>query len=150
MKVKDIMTKNPVKTEAGCTLREISRFLIKHHLNGMPVVGDDRRLLGIITRADIFRTLLPSYDEIYQEKIPWDLEQVEERAREAAKRKVEEVMSRSVITVEEDTPVLKAGSTLLLKRIKQLPVLRKERLIGMVTLTDIIEALILNTPEGLK
>ena len=116
----------------------------------MPVVDDDRRLLGIITQADIFRTILPSYDEIYREKIPWDLEQVEERAREAAERKVEEVMSRPVITAEEDTPVLKAGSTLLLKRIKQLPVLRKERLIGMVTLTDIIEALILNTPEELK
>ncbi|MDO9585297.1 MAG: CBS domain-containing protein [Syntrophales bacterium] len=143
MKVKDIMTKSPVKTKADSTLREVSRFLIKHHLNGMPVVGDDRRLLGIITRADIFRTLLPSYDEIYQEKIPWDLEQVEERAMKAGTRKVEEVMSKSVITVEEDTPVLMAGSTLLLKRIKQLPVLRKERLIGMVTLTDIIEALIL-------
>ena len=147
MKVKDIMTKSLVKTKTGYTIREVSRFLLKHHLNSMPVVDDENRLLGIITQADIFRATLLSYEDICKEGIYMEFEEIEERAGESARKKVEEVMNKPVVTVKEDTSVVKAGSTLLLRGIKQLPVVRDEKLVGIVTLTDVIEALIISNPK---
>ena len=147
MKVKDIMTKSLVRTESSQTLKETSRFLLKHHLNSMPVLDKDGRLLGIITQADIYRAVLPSYDEIYKRETYLGFDEIEQRANDAAQRKVGEVISRSVLTVEEDTPVVEAGSMLLQKGIKQLPVVRKEKVVVMVTLTDVIESLIISTPK---
>jgi len=147
MKVKDVMTRNIFSTTTDPTLKAISRFLLKHHLNGVPVVDKDGGLLGIITHADIFRAILPSYAEIYKKDAPTDFEEIEGRAKAAARRQVEEVMSNAVITVEEDTPVVRVGSILLLRGIKQLPVVRKERVTGVVTLTDVIQSLIISTPK---
>ncbi|MDY6845306.1 MAG: CBS domain-containing protein [Thermodesulfobacteriota bacterium] len=150
MKVKDIMTRSLIRTKTGYTINDICRFLLKHHLNSMPVVDNDRKILGIITKADIFRAILPSYDEIYCETCAMDFEQIEERAHRAAQRKVEDVMTSPVITVTEDTPVVKVGSMMLLKGIKQIPVVKNEKLIGMVTLTDVIEGLIISTPKTIE
>jgi len=147
MKVKDIMSRSLVRTGPGYTIKEVGRFLLKHRVNSMPVVDNQDRLLGIITQADIFRTILPSQDELFREKKYWDFEKIEERSQGVAKMKVEKVMSKSVITVEEDTPVVQAGSTMLLKKIKQLPVVKGEKLTGIVTLADIIEALIISVPK---
>jgi CBS domain-containing protein len=147
MKVKDIMSRSLAKTGPGDTLKEVGRFLLKHRLNSMPVVGQNDRLLGIITQADLFRTILPSQDELFREEGHWDFEKIEARANGVVGMKVENVMSKPVITVKEDTPVVKAGSTMLLKKIKQLPVVKGERLTGIVTLADIIEALIISVPK---
>jgi CBS domain-containing protein len=142
MQVKDIMTRNPLKIERSCTIKEVSRVLLENGLNSVPVVDRNYRVLGIITRADIFRTILSSYDKLHSKESYWDFEKIEKGARDASQREVEEVMSKPVITLEEDTPVVRAGSIMLVKGIKQLPVVSGEKLTGMVTLTDIIEALI--------
>ena len=147
MKVKEIMTMGAVRTRRGYNLRDTSRFMLKHRLNSLPVVDDEDKVIGIITQADIFRTILPSYDETHEEEAFLNFDQIEKRAEDAAMRKVEDVMSTPAITVDEDTPVVKAGSIMLLKGIKQLPVLRGERPVGVVTFTDILEALIVSTPK---
>lgn len=146
MKVKEIMTSSIFSVHTSHSIKEVSRFLLKHHLNSMPVVDHNSNLLGIITLADIFRALLPSQAELFREE-PWNFEKIEERAKEIADRKVDKVMSSPTITVTEDTSVVQAGSTLLLKGIKQLPVVRDGELVGIVTLTDIVEALIISTPK---
>jgi CBS domain-containing protein len=55
--------------------------------------------------------------------------------------KVEDLMGTPPITVSSDIPIIKAGSTMILRRVKQLPVVDKEKLVGIVTLTDIINNL---------
>jgi CBS domain-containing protein len=55
--------------------------------------------------------------------------------------KVEDLMGTPPITVSSDMPIIKAGSTMILRRVKQVPVIDKEKLVGIVTLTDIINNL---------
>jgi CBS domain-containing protein len=50
-------------------------------------------------------------------------------------------MGTPPITVNSDMPIIKAGSTMILRRVKQVPVIDKEKLVGIVTLTDIINNL---------
>ena len=114
MQVRDIMTRNPFKIERSCTIKEVSQILLEHGLNSVPVVDRNYRLLGIITRADIFRTILSSYDKLHSEESYWDFEKIEKGAKEAGQLKVEEVMSKPVITVEENIPVVRALTNLTL------------------------------------
>jgi CBS domain-containing protein len=55
--------------------------------------------------------------------------------------KVEDIMGTPPITVNSDMPIIKAGSTMILRRVKQVPVVDKEKLVGIVTLTDVINNL---------
>ena len=102
MHVKDVMTHCAVTMPKDSTLAEVTRVLLKHHLNGVPIVDSENKLLGIITRAHIFRRILPGYDEICREGTNLDFAQIEERANQAAQLKVDETMSCPVITVDEE------------------------------------------------
>ncbi|MDY6967046.1 MAG: CBS domain-containing protein [Spirochaetota bacterium] len=145
MKVKEIMIKNVLETKADYSIKEVSRHLIKNHINCMPVVDNDGSLIGIVTQADIFRAILPSYDELYKEGEYINFEQIEARSSDVKNRNISNIMTKEVIYVDEETPVVKAGSIMLLKKIKQIPVINSnKKLVGLITFHDIIEELIIN------
>jgi CBS domain-containing protein len=142
MKVDDIMIKKVCTVKPDNTLKECVAFLDKCKVNGLVVVDKDK-VVGVITKADIFKAVLPRYpDIIEEERYVSDLEYVEERAQKLFEMKVEDIMGTPPITVSRDMPIIKAGSMMILRRVKQLPVVDKERLVGIVTLTDIINNLI--------
>ena len=70
-----------------------------------------------------------------------DFEYIEERIDKIKKSHVSELMASPAIIVDQDTPICKAGSMMLLRRIKQLPVLQHDHLVGMVTLSDVCKSL---------
>jgi len=142
MKVKELMKTDVLTVKRHQTIKECGEFLERHDINGAPVV-DESRLVGVITRADVFRSILPSMPEVMceEERYFKDPECVEERIERAMAMSVSEIMSAPVISVDEDTPIVKAGSRMILRRIKQLPVMRGEKLVGIVTLTDICRTL---------
>ncbi|ABM80985.1 CBS domain-containing protein [Hyperthermus butylicus] len=53
--VADIMTRDPVTIRDNRSLREAARLMIKHGVSGLPVVDEDGKLVGIITKSDIVR-----------------------------------------------------------------------------------------------
>ena len=57
IKVKDVMTKNPITVPPYFTVEETARILLKNKISGVPVVDDDSRLVGIITQDDLFKVL---------------------------------------------------------------------------------------------
>jgi acetoin utilization protein AcuB len=58
IKVKDIMTKNPVTVPVDWTVEETAELLLKHKISGMPVVTPKGEVVGMITRDDIFNVLI--------------------------------------------------------------------------------------------
>jgi acetoin utilization protein AcuB len=58
IKVKDIMTKDPVTVPVDWTVEEAAELLMKHRISGMPVVDPNRQVAGIITRDDLFQVLI--------------------------------------------------------------------------------------------
>ncbi|MEW6674410.1 MAG: CBS domain-containing protein [Nitrospirota bacterium] len=100
------------------------------------------KAVGVITKADIFKAILPRYpDIIEEERYMTDLEYIEERVHKLYEMKVKDIMGTPVITVSSDMPVVRAGSQMILRRVKQVPVVDKDRLVGIITLTDIINSL---------
>ncbi len=58
IKVKDIMTKNPITIPPDYTMDESAKILLDNKISGLPIVDYDGRLVGIITQTDIFRALI--------------------------------------------------------------------------------------------
>jgi CBS domain-containing protein len=83
--------------------------------------------------------MLPRYPEnVEEERHMSDLEQIKERVGKFFDMKVEDIMGSPPITVSGDVPIIRAGSMMLLRRVKQIPVVDDGKLMGIVTLTDII------------
>jgi len=142
MKVANIMTTKVCTIEPDNTLKGCVEVLNKCQANGLVVVEKDK-VVGVITKADIFRAILPRYpDIIEEERYVSDLEYVEERAQKLFEMQVKDIMGAPPITVNSNMPIVKAGSTMILRRVKQVPVVDKGKLVGIVTLTDVINNLI--------
>lgn len=141
MKVKEIMKSPVITVNKDATIKECGDVLEKHGINGAPVVDDDH-VVGLITRADIFRSILPRYPEIFKdEKHLMDFEYMEERIRKVTKIEVSELMGSPAMTLDQETPIVKAGSIMVLRKIKQMPVMKDDKLVGIITLTDVFRNL---------
>jgi CBS domain-containing protein len=138
MKTAEIMTKQAHAIGPDQTLKECAEILKKHHVNGL-VVAERGTVVGVITKADIFKAILPGYSDIMEDESQLaSFEYIEERAHKLYDLKVRALMGTPPITITSDTPIVKAGSLMILRRVKQLPVVDNGRLSGIVTLTDII------------
>jgi len=58
IKVRDIMTKNPITVPQNFTIEETAEVLLKHKISGVPVVDQNGQLVGAITQTDLFRVLI--------------------------------------------------------------------------------------------
>ncbi|OGW55935.1 MAG: hypothetical protein A2Z46_09605 [Nitrospirae bacterium RBG_19FT_COMBO_55_12] len=139
MKISEIMTRTPRTIGPDKSLKECARVLTQAHVNGLIVV-EGEKVVGVITKADIFKSILPSYSDILEdERHLTDFEYIEDRIHRLAEVKARDIMGTPPITVSSDMPLVKAGSLMILRRVKQLPVVDDERLSGIVTLTDIVK-----------
>jgi len=140
MKVKEIMTTNVTALKHNLTVLEACKALDKAGLNGAPVVDDNNKIIGVITKADLFKAILPRYPDIHEdERYLMDFEYIEERIDKLQKIDISDIMGTPPLTVDPDMPIIRAGSIMLLRRVKQLPVMDGEKLVGIISFTDIIK-----------
>ena len=146
MVVEEIMTKNVITVKEDTTVTEIAKILLENKISGVPVVNDEGGLVGIVSEADlIYREAnihLPAFIPIMDGVIfleSW--RKVEEQLKKMTGFKAKDVMTKDVITVEENTPVEEAARIMLEKKINRLPVMRNNKIIGIVTRADILKAI---------
>lgn len=58
IKVKDIMSKNPITVSPDLTVEETAEILLKNKISGAPVLNDRGKIVGVITQSDIFKVLI--------------------------------------------------------------------------------------------
>ena len=144
MTIKDLMERDVVTVTEDATLEEAVRLLEKSRNSGLPVVDSEGNLLGIVTEHDIIRMIVPSYEASMSEensKLNMDFF-LNARADQVRSKPVSSVMTRNTITLTEDDPVIKATSTMLLKKIKVLPVVRVNKVVGMISRINVASALL--------
>lgn len=139
MKIEALINREVETVERTASLSEALKKMENRNTNGLAVV-EREKLVGIITKADIFRAILPSYfDLIENERYMTDPEFMEERVARLKTLKVEDVMTPNPYFLSEDTPIIKAGAIMVARRIKQIPVLKEGKLVGMLSLSDVLE-----------
>ncbi len=143
MKAMDVIVRDVVTVKPDDDVAVAVRLLAEHDVSALPVVDDDDNVIGVISEADLLHR-----EEIGTEKQrPWWLEAVTPAATLAAEfakshgRRVEEVMSTDVVSASEDTPLGEIATLLERHRIKRLSILRDGKLVGIVSRSNLIQAL---------
>jgi len=138
MKVRELMSPAVVAVDPKKPLRNILELMLRRHLNDVLVVDQEQRLAGIVTYSDLCRKILPTQKELMEhEEYMIAPESMEDRIADITHIPVGEVMTHRVITVTPDTEVLKAGALMIAHRVKQLPVVEDEKVVGIISHTDI-------------
>lgn len=118
-------------------------MLLHHHISGAPVVSREGGVIGVVSEKDVFRAIYPSYEEWYAGPQAFtDFLALEQEARAAQEKRVEQFMSTRVKSVSPDTPVLKVGALMVATGIHRVPVVDQGKLVGMVSRRDIFRAIL--------
>jgi CBS domain-containing protein len=143
MRAIDVMVRDVVTVRPDTDVAEAIKLLAEHDVSALPVLDEGGNLVGVLSEADLIHRT-----EIGTEKHrPWWLEAVtggttlaEEFAKSHGK-KVEEVMTDGVISVSEETPLSEIAALFERKRIKRVPVVKDGKLVGIVSRSNLIQAL---------
>ena len=151
MKVLELMNPKVITVGPKTPLREILQLMLRYHLNDILVVDSEEGPVGIVTYSDLSRKLLPTQKELMEhEEYLTTPRLMEDRFRDIAGVPVNEIMTTNLITVSPDLEALKAGATMIARRVKQLPVVRNHKALGIISHTDIGWGLMMQYPECLK
>jgi len=116
MLAKDIMTRDIIMVKPKMTVKQLAMLLIKNQISGAPVAAEDGKIVGIVSEADIL-------------------------AKKA--RQVKGIMSTKVVSVNEETSVEEIARLMTMHKIKRLPVMKGNKIVGIVSRADIVSAIAL-------
>lgn len=138
MRIHEVMSTGVVTARTTDTVREVVVKMLSRHCGAIPVVNDDRELLGIVTLRDVMLPMYPNYgDYIHDAVHSRDFLEMERNYPEVLGRKADEIMVRNPLTVSPGMPILEAASYMGLKNFRRLPVVEQGKLVGMVSIGDI-------------
>lgn len=148
MLVKDIMTTNVITVNKNATIEEIVKILIHNNISGVPVVDDNGKLVGIVTEKDlIYKDIEPKFPACVEFLggmfFVEGIKNYEEKLKKFLANKAEDIMTSEVVTITEDMDVKEVAEIMVEKGVKRLPVLKDEKVIGIVSRSDVVRSLIL-------
>lgn len=128
--VRDLMTRDPITLGPEASVAEALELLREREIRHVPIV-DGGELVGIVSDRDLTEASPVPDDPNYKEAV--------ERIR------VEDVMSRDVITAHPQDPTGYAAKEMYERKLDALPVVDEQELLGIVTSTDVMQALVMLT-----
>ncbi len=140
--VEDFLTSENTIQEAVIMLKTARRGEARIGTKGLPVLSPDGKIIGMLSMRDILKAVFPFYMTMMDlGDFTWD-GMLEDIAKRSAHRKVKEIMTKDVITVPEDAPLMECIDRMLKHNIKRLPVIAKDnRLAGMIYERDVFFAI---------
>jgi CBS domain-containing protein len=143
---KDIMTRDPITIHYTASLRDLAKLLAERGITGVPVIDDDRNLLGMVSMRDLITEEVRSiganleYQDIYE--LFSSALNIEEAEGVAFRHLwVEEIMTRNIHAISEATSLREICTVMHIHNVHRLPVLRASKLVGLVTTMDVLRAL---------
>ena len=144
MKAKDVMTRHVVSIGPDATVLQAARLMLQHHISGLPVVDGAGALVGILSEGDFLRRRETATERRRSRWLEFLMGpgKIASEYTHSHGAKVSEVMSDEVQTVEEATPLEDVVELMERHRIKRVPVTRGKKMIGIVTRSNLMQAMV--------
>jgi len=143
MRARDVMTQPVLSVESDAPISQAIRLMLQRKISGLPVVDRGGHLVGLVTEGDFLRRAeagtqhsQPRWIEFLMGPGP-----LAEQYVKAHGRKVSEVMTSEVRTASEETPLDDIVAMMERYHIKRVPILRGDKLVGIVTRANLLRAL---------
>ena len=150
MQVRDVMTHGVIGVTESASVAEAIETMLRSRVSALFVFDAKNELIGILSEGDLLRR-----SELGSEhKRPRWLDfllgsgRLAETYAHEHGRKVGEVMTRDVETIEESADLSEAVDRMMRRRIKRLPVLRGETVVGVISRSDLLKGLLAATPRA--
>ncbi|VTZ59857.1 conserved hypothetical protein [Sinorhizobium medicae] len=143
MKAMDVMRVKVVTVSPDHSVTHAAQIMLDQSISGLPVVDDDGHVVGLVTEGDLMRRA-----ELGAQGLsPADgqFSKSEDKTRAYVKShswKVADVMTSDLVKVDEETPLARVAALMVERRIKRVPVMRGEHLVGVVSRTDLLRVLV--------
>jgi CBS domain-containing protein len=144
---RDIMTPNPVTVTGDLSVTDAARLMVEHRVGALPVL-DGETLTGIVTEGDLImrdvKVEFPTYIHLLDGFImyPPATARFESELKKAVGATVADVMTEEVVTVSADMTVSDVATLIVDRDVSRVPVLEGEKLVGIVSKSDIVRSLI--------
>ncbi|UCH81175.1 MAG: CBS domain-containing protein [Nitrospiraceae bacterium] len=145
LKARDIMTRDVITATNETTIEELARLLIEHKISGVPVIDDNKNLIGIVTENDLIkknkRFHIPTIVRLFDAYFLLDSGKVEDEIKKMVATTVGEICTRKVQSISEDTTLEEIATIMAEKHIHLLPVLKDEKVVGIVGKADVVRSM---------
>ena len=125
--ISDVMKTNVVTVEKGTPVMRAVEKLVEHNFSGLPVVDDRNRVVGILSEKDVLALAVRIHDRSYESG--------------DADLKVDDFMTRDVVTVEAGESFTSLCSCLIKNQFRRVPVVANGKLVGIISRKDIITSI---------
>ena len=152
--VKDYMKTKIRKVKPRDSIFKVAEIFSKYHISGAPVVRG-KKVVGVITGSDIIRFMKLDLSKTHSEfavephtisilvlALVKDQLGIKERLENLSKILAKDLMTREVIAIGPDESILEAATKLDEHKIERLPVVENGKLIGIISRSDLIRALL--------
>jgi CBS domain-containing protein len=146
MKARDVMNSAVVAVKPDTPISDVAKTLRDHRISAVPVVNEAGSPLGVVSEGDLI-----GRDEAEREaRLDWWLTLLAEgealnpeflASVRSSERRARDVMTAPVVTVGEEVEIDEVARLLTAHRIKRVPVLRDDRIVGIVSRADLVGAL---------
>lgn len=150
MRAKDVMSDGVMSILADATVFEAAELLVSARVSAMPVVDEQDQLVGILSEADLMRRAeigTTPHSGWLQRLLSDDAKRARDYVHSHSQR-VRDVMTRNVITVDADAKLGEVAERMLEHNIKRLPVVEEGRVVGIVSRSDLLQALMSREPKA--
>lgn len=145
LKAKDIMTKDVITVKPGANVEELARLLMKHRISGVPVVDDEEQIIGIVTENDLIRKNkrlhIPTVIRLFDAYLLVGSKSMEKEIANMAATTVEEICTREIVSINEDTSLDEIATIMAEQHIHLLPVLSGRKVMGIVGKADVVRSM---------
>jgi CBS domain-containing protein len=146
MLVKDIMTRATKSIRPDTRLQEAAALMCLNRFTTLPITDENDKLIGILAERDVLSYLFPKVGEfMHSGAAKVDFESYELDYKKVLPLKAIDLMTKNVISVSSETPLLKAVATMAKGNLRRIPVVDDGKLVGIVSLGDIHRAIFLKS-----
>lgn len=145
MLVKQIMTRAVRTISPETKLQEVASLMCLNRFSSLPVVAEGDILVGIIAERDILSYLFPKVQDFMDGMAQVDFEKQEADYKKILPLKAADLMTKGVISIAPDMPLLKAVSVMAKNNFRRVPVAENKKLVGIISLGDIHRAFFLES-----
>jgi len=145
LQAKDIMTKDVITVKPDSTVKELARLLMDNRISGVPVVDEEKKIIGIVTENDLIsknkRLHIPTIMRLFDAFILLGSGRMEDEIKKMAATIVDEICTKKVLTIQEDISLEDIATIMAEQHIHLLPVLRDDVVVGIVGKADMVRAM---------
>lgn len=153
LKAADIMTREPITLSPETEITEAAKLLLEKNINGVPVLDDTGKLVGILCQSDLIkqqkRLPIPSIFTLLDGFIPLtSMKHLEKEVLKITGTVVSHTMTPDPVTVRSDVTIQEIAGLMVDRNFHTIPVVDEGKLVGVIGKVDVLRTIMSEETDG--